>query len=247
MQAFDSEHPSQHILNIPAGSSGPWPISLPLSPKTKEADDEALIQLITQGSRADSQSALETIFIRHHEDVWRYIRSRVTSATDTDEIAAAVWLVVIEKIYNFVWTGTPVKAWLLSIAHRKILEYLNMPSSLSLEDLNERRDAALHFIATQLHLFDQSEPLHEEIDPDIKKEADEIIHRLLSRLPESERKIILLIYFEGIENATEVANRLGMNKNTIRVYHKRARDKLRKSSELSSLFERSRDHASKGS
>jgi RNA polymerase sigma factor (sigma-70 family) len=237
MQAFDREHPSQHILNIQATSSGPWPISLPLSPKTKEADDEILIQLITQGSRADSQSALETIFVRHHED---YIRSKVASATDTDEIAAAVWLVVLEKIYDFVWTGTPIKSWLLSIAHRKVLEFLNTPPSLSLEDLNERRDAALYFIAIQLHLFDQVEPLH-EVDPNVRKEADEIVHRLLSHLPDIERKIIMLIYFdfEGLENSTEVAKRLGMNKNTIRVYHKRARDKLRKSPELCSLFERS--------
>jgi RNA polymerase sigma factor (sigma-70 family) len=240
MQAFDSEHPSQHILNFQAGSTStsPWPLHLPLPSKTKEADDETLIQLITQGSRADSQSALEIIYVRHHEDVWRYIRSRIDSPIDADEVAAMVWLVVIEKIYDFVWTGTPIKSWLLSIAHRKILEFLNTPPSLSLEGLHERRDAALHFIASQLHLFDQTEPLY-EVDPQIKKEADEIIHRLLSHLSDIERKIIILIYFEELENATEVARRLEMNKNTIRVYHKRVRDKLRKSPELSRLFERS--------
>jgi RNA polymerase sigma factor (sigma-70 family) len=239
MQAFDSEHPSQHILNFQAAStsSSPWPIHLPLPSKTKEADDETLIQLITQGSRPDSQSALETIYIRHHEDVWRYIRSRVDSAVDADEIAAIVWLVVIEKIYGFIWTGTPIKSWLLSIAHRKILEFFNTPASLSLESLHERRDAALCFIASQLHLFDQTGSLY-EVDPQVKKEADEIIHRLLSHLSDIERKIIILIYFEELESATEVACRLGMNKNTIRVYHKRARDKLRKSPELSRLFER---------
>jgi RNA polymerase sigma factor (sigma-70 family) len=236
MQVLDSEHPSQSILNIHPASSGPWPIQLTLSPKTKEADDETLIQLITQGSRADSQSALETIFVRHHEDVWRYVRSRVSLATDADEIAAAVWLVVIEKIYDFVWTGTPIKSWLLNIAHKKVLESFNKPSIVSLESLNEKRDAALQFIATQLHLLDRTEPF-QEVDPNIRQEADEIIHKMLLRLSDTERKIIMLIYFEGLENATEVGKRLGLSKNTIRVYHKRVRDKLRKSPELRCLFE----------
>jgi len=236
MPVIDSEHSSQSIFNLQS-TSGPWPISLPLPPKTQEADDETLIRMITQGSRSESQSALETIFIRHHKDVWRYVRSRVSSANDTDEIAAAVWVVVLEKIYDFEWTGAPIKSWLLSIAHLKTLEFFNHPSPLSLERLRENQSQALHFIANQLHLFDHSAAL-QTVDPTIKREADELLHKLIGRLSEIERKIIILLYFEALENATEVANRLGMNKNTIRVYHKRARDKLRKSPELSSLFKK---------
>ncbi len=235
MQVIDSEHSAPGILNIQT-THGPWPIYLPLPQKTKEATDETLVQLITTGSRAESQSALETVFVRHHKDVWCYVRSRVSSATDTDEIAAAVWLIVLEKIYDFRWTGVPIKSWLLSIAHRKVLEFFNTPSALSLEKLDEDRNEALHFIASQLHLFDDNHPLA-DVHPQVKKEADEILHKMISQLPKIERRIIMLIYFEGTENATEVAKRLGMNKNTIRVYHKRARDKLRKFSELSNLFD----------
>ncbi len=232
MQAFDSEHP---LLNVQATSAGPWPIQFPLSTQTREADDETLIKLITQGSQSESQRALETIFVRHHKDVWRYVRSRVSSAIDADEIAAAVWLVVLEKIYDFVWTGTPIKTWLFGIAYRKTLEFFNTPQAVSLEHLKESYHEALHYIASQLHLFNGNVPLH-SIDPHVKKDADEILHKLISCLSETERRIIMLIYFEEIDNATEVAERLSMNKNTIRVYHKRARDKLRNSPELSSLF-----------
>lgn len=236
MQALDSEHPAQNILNIQT-THGPWPVYLPLPTKTKEANDETLVRLITQGSRAESQNALETVFIKHHKDVWRFIRSRVSSPTDTDEIAAGVWLVVLEKIYDFTWTGVPIKSWLLSIAHRKILEHFNTPTSLSLERLNETQHEALHYIVAQLHLFDQPEP-YQDISPIVKKEADELLHKIIARLSDTERKIIMLIYFEAIENASEVAKRLNMNKNTIRVYHKRARDKLRKSPELNGLIEK---------
>jgi RNA polymerase sigma factor (sigma-70 family) len=107
---------------------------------------------------------------------------------------------------------------------------------VSLERLKEEQSEALRFIATQLHLFNQPEPLP-QIHPTVKKEADALLHQLILRLSDAERRIIMLIYFEAIENATEVAKKLGMNKNTIRVYHKRARDKLRKSPELSGLFE----------
>ena len=207
----------------------------------KEADDETLIRLVTQGSHTESQSALEAIYVRHHRDVWRYVRSRLSSATDADEVAAGVWVVVIEKIYDFVWTGTPIKSWLLSIAHRKVLEFFNDPPSLSLEGLQEKQNQVLHFVAIQLHLVDQFEPFM--VDPEVRKEADELVHRVLTYLSDIERRIIMLLYFEEMENATEVAKRLGMNKNTIRVYHKRARDKLRKSPELSRLFEEVDDHS----
>ncbi len=233
MQAFDSEHPSQSVFNIPAANA-PWPVNWPLPVSTQDADDETLIYFIREGSESESQHALETIFIRHHKDVWRYVRSRVSNASDADEISSAVWLVVIEKIYKFIWTGTPIKAWLLSIAHRKIREFFNNPLIVSLETLGEKREEALHFIATQLQLVD--EPVA-QIPTKIRKEADQLLHKLIARLSDVERKIIMLIYFENLENATEVAKRLGMNKNTIRVYHKRARDKLRASPELSSLFE----------
>ena len=233
MQAFDSEHPSQSILNIQATS---WPIHLPLPSLTKETDDETLIRLITTGARAESQKALETVYIKYHKDVWRYVRSRVSSPTDADEISATVWLVVTEKIYNFVWKGTSIKTWLFSIAHRKTLEFFDTPPSISLEKLNEDHHQALHYIARQLHLFEQNHATP-HIKPIIKKEADIILHQMISGLSATERKIITLIYFENIENSTEVAKRLDMNKNTIRVYHKRAKEKLRRSPELCSLFE----------
>lgn len=230
MQALDSEHPSQPIFNI----NSPWPIYWPQSAQTKDADDQTLLYLIQEGTQAESESALETLYIRHHKDVWRYVRSRVSSATDADEIAAAVWLIVLEKIYDFVYTGTPIKSWLFGIAHRKIREFFNHPLPVSLDTLGEKTDDALNFIASQLSLIDESSG---QVTPKVRKEADIMLHKLIARLSDVERKIIMLIYFEELENATEVAKRLGMNKNTIRVYHKRARDKLRAFPELSRLFE----------
>lgn len=233
MQAFDSEHPSSPVLNMQTVSN-PWSIRWPLPARPEDADDELLLYYIHEGSESDSRRAVETLFLRHHQDVWRYVRSRVSSAADADEISSAVWLVVLEKIYNFVWTGAPIKSWVFSIAHRKIREFFNNPPALSLETLAEQREEALHYIAGQLSLID---PPAARVSSTIKKEADVLLHRLIAGLSDVERQIIILIYFENLENATEVAARLGMNKNTIRVYHKRARDKLRACAELRSLFE----------
>lgn len=231
MHALDRKQPPQPF-NIQSGSSA-LPLSWPLPASTKDAGDDLLLQIIQQGTETESERALETLFVRHNKDVWRFVRSRVSAAADADEITSAVWVVVIEKIYDFVWTGTPIKAWLMSIAHRKIREYCSHPRLLSLDKLAEAEEV-LYFLAGQLQLIDEPATV---VSPNVKKEADVLLHKLIARLSDVERKIIMLIYFEEIENATEVANRLGMNKNTIRVYHKRARDKLRGSPELSRLFE----------
>jgi RNA polymerase sigma-70 factor (ECF subfamily) len=233
MYALDGKHPSKEIFSIQI-LGGPWAVKWPLPALTRDATDDELLHLIQEGSERDSQSALETLFVRHHQDVWRYVRSRVSSASDADEVAAAVWLVALEKIYDFVWTGTPIKSWLLSIAHRKTREFFHRPEAVSLETLNDGQDEVLLFLANQLQLIDEPVPVLPER---VRKEADILLHKLIARLSDVERKIITLIYFEELENATEVARRLNMNKNTIRVYHKRARDKLRTAPELCRLFE----------
>lgn len=240
MQAFDGEHPSSQLLGVqPAQKKWPAPFSLPTTPQP--LSDERLIYLVTQGSKSESTDALATIYNTYHQDVWRFARSKVLSATDADEISAAVWLVVLEKIYDFTWTGVPLKSWLLSIAHRKIMEHFHRPRSLSLEKLREDCAQALYFIASQLNLIDQIEPVS-QVPTEVKAEADELLHQMIRRLSKPERRIIMLIYFEAVENATEVAQRLGMNKNTVRVYHKRARDKLRSFPELRRLIERDSDN-----
>jgi RNA polymerase sigma factor (sigma-70 family) len=122
----------------------------------------------------------------------------------------------------------------LSIAYRKIREFFSQPPAVSLDTLVERKDEALVFIASQLNLID--EPANRVL-PSVRREADELLHRLIARLSDVERKIIMLIYFEELESSSEVAERLGMNKNTIRVYHKRVRDKLRACPELNRLFD----------
>jgi RNA polymerase sigma factor (sigma-70 family) len=233
MVAFQGKQLPQQALSTQI-LNGSWPIQWPLPSKTANAPDDVLLRLIQEGSETDSQNALETLFVRHHKDVWRYVRSRVSSASDADEITAAVWLVVLEKICDFVWTGTPIKSWLLSIAHRKIREFFNYPPVISLDNLGDGHGEVIHFLASQLNLI--SDPVS-QVSTQVRNEADVLLHKLISRLPEIERKIITLIYFEELENASEVAQRLEMNKNTIRVYHKRARDKLRAFPELSRLFE----------
>ncbi|MCB0190543.1 MAG: sigma-70 family RNA polymerase sigma factor [Anaerolineae bacterium] len=240
MQAFDSEHPSSPVLALPPANNT-WPAPLSLPTKSSDISDESLITLITTGSPSDSKNALATLYKRYYKDVWRFVRSKVSAATDADEVSAAVWLVVLEKIANFIWTGVPVKSWLLSIAHRKVMEHINTPHTLSLEKLREDHDSALHFIASQLDLFEQHEPVP-PVPTTVKKEADELLHTMIRRLSKIERRIIMLIYFESVENATEVAQRLDMNSNTVRVYHKRARDKLRSFPELKILFERPPDY-----
>ena len=232
MNTLDPKQSIQPPFNIQVGSAT-WPLNWPLPAVTKDAGDDLLLQLIQEGSDKESQHALETIFVRHNKDVWRFVRSRASSGADADEIASAVWVVVIEKIYNFVWTGTPIKSWLLSIAHRKIREYYSKPRPVSLDTLTEGQEEVIQFIAVQLQLIYEPSTA---VTPAVKKEADVLLHKLIGHLSNIERKIIMLIYFEEVENATEVARLLGMNKNTIRVYHKRARDKLRASPELSSLF-----------
>jgi len=202
------------------------------------AGDERLIALVTQGSLQESKRAFEIIYKRYHRDVWRFIRSRVNAKTDADEIFGDVWVVVAEKIYDFEWRGISIKSWLFKIAENKIREFLRQPFSFSYEELEENRNPELH---DALHNgppqsgLAETEPFS-DASSEVKKEAQRRLHQEISKLPAKQLKIIKLKYFEGIDSLKEIARKLGMNENTVRVYKMRAEKKIGESEALSELY-----------
>lgn len=210
-----------------------------LIPDLPAADDEILIALVTQGSRTESQEAMAMIYERYHKDVWRFIRSMVSSETEADEISGEVWVVVSEKIYSFKWRGVPIKEWLFKIAKNKVREFARQPSVLSLEELDEKGhpelfQTVLHEDVPQLHST-ESETAQETI-PEDKKVANRLLHRALSKLSADQYKIIKLKYFEGVESLKDIAKRLGMKASTVRVYKKRAEEKIGGDEDLGELY-----------
>jgi len=183
---------------------------------------------------------MTAIYERYDKDVWRFIRSRVSSETEADEILGEVWVVVSEKIYDFKWRGVPIKSWLFKIAKNKIRKFARRPAALSLEELEEKghrelpRTEPLEDVLLS-HFSDEAE-MSQEAAAEVEKKAHKLLRQALSKLPARQREIIELIYFEGVESLKDVAERLGMKASTVRVYLMRAKKKIRGDKDLGELY-----------
>lgn len=202
--------------------------------------DEKLLDLLKKGTNSESRLAMATIYKRYVRDVWCFVQSKVNEAASADDITQETWIFVVDKIHGFEWRGTPFKSWLFSIAHRKTLEFLTRSSrfqNLPYEDLNDSQVLTLSPLNAELDVFngrydnEEKPPLH------ARPETFSLLQKAIDVLPKKLQQIILLIYYGGLENATEIGQQLDMPPSTVRVYHKRALAQLKASVILKRLWE----------
>ncbi len=206
----------------------------------EDADDATLIEALQQGPLARSNHAFRIIYDNCHQKLKTYIINRVSSEDDADDVASQTWIIALRKIHKFEYEGIPILGWLYRIANFKIKEFRRAnPTNLSFEELEENQtqilNEALTFIMARLDLSEVSSEMI-EVAPEIQKEADKVLHKLLKKLPKAQRNILWLQYFEGVDTDEEIGKRLGINKNSVKVYRHRAKSRLFNSTELSKLF-----------
>lgn len=228
MQAYGDNNWLYHILKIEAGR--------PLAPASSsidlaEATDEKLLAMIKAGTRSQQRNAFSVLYNRYYLDIWHFIKSKGLSETDAKDIFSDVWLIALEGLCDFEWQGKPIKAWLITTAKNKWLEFIRKTqTALPLEDVNTQ---ALSFIDAALQL-DEHLPSEVPSDP-VREKADQLLHQALSKLDLKSRKIISLIYFKG-KNSTEIGQILGLKPATVRQIHRRKLQTLR------SLLQKEGDH-----
>jgi len=138
--------------------------------------DKALVELILKGEREKFGVLVE----RYQRAIYRYLMSM---GLDHDETADTMQGAFV-KAYNKLHTlrgGERFRVWMYSIAANQARNYLR------------RR-------ARELPLEEPNLPVHEE-DPDLPLEREQmrkLLSRALNRLPEDQRKIVVLRVFEDM-------------------------------------------------
>jgi RNA polymerase sigma-70 factor (ECF subfamily) len=128
---------------------------------------------------------------------------RRTSPAVADDVVAEVFLVAWRRRDDMPGAALP---WLLGVA-RKVLANRRR---------SEQRALALrHRLASE----------HESVAAATGDDGDELVIRALGRLPDRDREILMLLAWDGLSQ-TEVAEVLGVRKNTVAVRLHRARERF---------------------
>jgi RNA polymerase sigma-70 factor (ECF subfamily) len=174
----------------------------------------ALVQRVQAGDEAAFREVVE----RYQAKVFSIIHGIVRQRNDVEDIAQQVFAKIYLSIKSFDFRSSLI-TWIYKITVNECFDYLRKRKVRKLvyeSDLSE----------DEVRRVENSEPAMERHVPaDSSLAQRDYLLKLLSRVSEEERMLLILKEVEGY-SVEELAEKTGMNENTIKVKLFRARQKL---------------------
>lgn len=161
------------------------------------------MRLSSSNEDEQRRELMENIFREHFTAVHRYISSKVRQPDVVDDLTSIVFL----KAFRWLRENkgvTQVRSWLYATARTTIADYWQEQQKSLFLPLERIEDGSVI-------LF---EPQNDE-------QVQKYVYHLLHLLPDRERRVLILRYFQGYSMA-EIGKELGLNVGHVRVLHLRA-------------------------
>ena len=162
--------------------------------------------------RNGDNAALELLFRRYVDRVWRYGWSVTRSRDAAEEIVQETFLRVVKSVGGFEGRST-FATWLFALTRSATMEWLRRKH----QDQQRRTDPAI------LRLVTPDDQYEAEGDA---KESSDAVRRAVAELPGAQRDAVVLCELVGMSIA-DAANVLGWGKSRVKVTLFRARRRLR--------------------
>ncbi len=167
---------------------------------------------LLKAAQAGNRDAFGTLYDALLPGLYGYIRARMTSDAEAQDVVSEAILTVVKKLSDFRWRHPgSFRAWVFQIARRELTDFYRQNGSL----------------ATPIEAVDESIP---DLQPDLEtamlhSESHADLAAMISRLSERKREVVTLRYFGGLRNA-EIAVVLNLDERTIAAHLSRALDEL---------------------
>lgn len=174
--------------------------------------DENLLTLIAHGDK----DALECFYERYGTQVFSLARYMLRDEAIAEEITQDVFLALWQKASTFnPQRGSP-KGWLMSIAHHRVIDHVRS---------SKRAKASIDRVAQDFSNLQSLYHVHTEEDAYRNLDRQEVM-KALQTIPEAQRTVILLSYFEGYSQS-EIATLLDQPLGTVKTRIRLGMQKLR--------------------
>jgi len=180
---------------------------------SQDPQDLSHAEALAERARRLDPDAWDEIFNRYYPEIYAYLRYRVPTPEDAEDLAAMVFERAVKHIRSYQEKGKGLGAWLQRIASNLVVDYYRRrkvpgrqadPLPPTLEDT-------------------RPSPLEHALQMD----TVEAVHRALAQLPDSQRDVLIYRFLLGYSLA-ETAAILGKNVNAIKALQHRAVEHLRK-------------------
>lgn len=176
--------------------------------------EEQETQLVRRASRRD-QEAFSELYTLYLERIYRYVRLKVGSPTEAEDITSTVFLSAWRTIDHFApQRESSFAAWLFKLARNAVIDRYRRARDIISLDATDKRPT-IHVI--QPGPEDQVE--HQIV-------IDEL-YMALQTLTSEQREVVLLRFVEGL-SAREVGDIMGKQEGAVRGMQFRAIESLRR-------------------
>src|SRR5215470_17578506 len=185
----------------------------------KNSEEAALVRRV----QARDEMAFREIVERYQSKVFSIIYGILRNRNDAEDIAQQVFAKVYVSIRNFDFRSS-LLTWIYKITVNECYDYLRKKRVRKLvyeSDFSE--DDAMRMEASE-PAIDPAAPMDRQLA------QQDLVAKLLEKVSEEDRKLILLKEVEG-HSVEELAEMTGMNENTIKVKLFRTRQKLLKAAQ----------------
>jgi RNA polymerase sigma-70 factor, ECF subfamily len=203
----------------------PFPVITGETPRAKSkldhrtTDEAALVRRV----QAKDEMAFREIVDRYQAKVFSIIYGILRNRNDAEDIAQQVFAKIYFSIKNFDFRSS-LLTWIYKITVNECYDYLRKKRVRKLVYESD-------FSSDDTLRMENSEPASNQGPPvDHRLAQHDLILKLLAKLSEEDRSLILLKEVEG-HSVEELSVMTGMNENTIKVKLFRARQKLLKAAQ----------------
>ncbi len=184
----------------------------PSSHVAHEPADEALVARVCQRDAA----ALAQLYDRYATPVYA-LASHLLGAADAEEVVQDAFLSLWHKAAQYDPARSPFGAWFMAIARHRTLDELRRRNH------QQRLRAAEGVDRVLAEAPDPATGVEEAV---WQRESGDAVLRALQRLPEEQRRVLVLGYFGGLSHAA-MAQRLGWPLGTVKKRVRLGLQKLR--------------------
>ena len=175
-------------------------------------EDHQLIQRISQVDK----DALEALYTRFQTPVYSLAMYMLKQPALAEEVTQDIFLNIWLKAGSFNSERGQPKGWIMSVAHHKIVDVIR-----------SRRRTIVNTDPADYETLDLLPASGASTEAQVEQTLElERIMRALATIPESQRQVIMLAYFEGFSQS-EMAERLDQPLGTIKTRVRLAMQKLR--------------------
>jgi RNA polymerase sigma-70 factor (ECF subfamily) len=185
----------------------------------RTTEEAALVRRV----QAKDEIAFREIVERYQTKVYSIIYGILRNRNDAEDIAQQVFAKIYFSIKNFDFRSS-LLTWIYKITVNECYDYLRKKRVRKLVYESD-------FTADDSVLMENSEPAMDSAPAvDTRLAQHDLVVKLLSKISEEDRNLILLKEVEG-HSVEELSEMTGMNENTIKVKLFRARQKLVKAAQ----------------